>query len=237
MISLLSYIHTCLIRSYLYGPPTFVYILALIWIYSMGPNPIMESYAVSASFLFIISAVLCCTIIDIESPNQESVTLLHAGSLLKLYSSKLLYSWLFTLPLAAFAVLIPVVMRSFERSPSLEELGMALSYHAALSWLGVSLACWFSSKFIRSRVMSFLLLSFVIVITFCVPVIANALPERLKSLVLLFPPLNQTVAVLTAYDAAPLYMKLLAIGAPFAYGSVLMLLFLIVMQKRKLEYR
>lgn len=236
LISLLFYIHTCLIRSYRYGPPVFIFILGIIWIYSVGPNPVMESYAVTASFLFIVSTILCYTIIDIETPNQESVTLLHAGSLLKLNASKILYSWLFTLPLTIFSVLFPVIIKSFDRSPSFEELGFALLSHAALSWLGVSLACWFSCKFIRSRVKSFLLLSTLVVLTFCVRAIENMLPERLDMVTLLFPPLSRTIAVLSDYEAASFLMKSMAIGAPFLCGSLLVALFIIVSQKRKLEY-
>ncbi|MFD0710958.1 hypothetical protein [Paenibacillus sp. GCM10027626] len=235
MISLFSFLHTCFMRSYRYGPPTFIFILGLIFVYSVVPNPVMESYAFSASFLFIVSAVLSYTIIDIETPNQESVTVLHSGSLVKLYIAKLLYSWIFTIPLAVYAVLFPAIFHKFDRNPSVEEIFMSFMYHSSLSWLAVSLACWFSSKFIRSRVMSFLLLSILIVITLSVRGIENLLPEGLEKAILLLPPLDRTMKVLSDYEGATLFIKLLAIGASLLYGIILGALFLYFIYKRKLD--
>ncbi|MFS0873928.1 hypothetical protein [Paenibacillus illinoisensis] len=235
MTSLVSFLHTCYMRSYRYGPPTFVFFLGIIFVYSVVPNPVMASYAFSTTFLFIISAVICYTFIDIETSNQESVTMLHSGSLLKLYISKLVYSWLFSVPLALYAVLFPALFQKFDRNPSFEELCMSLIYHVSSSWLGVALACWFSSKFIRSRVMSFLLLSVVVVVTLSVQGIENILPEGLENMILLLPPLNSTVNVLVDYDAATLYSKLNVIGASLLYGVISAALFLFMLHRRKLD--
>ncbi|MUT68480.1 hypothetical protein [Paenibacillus sp. NEAU-GSW1] len=235
MTALVSFLHTCYMRSYRYGPPTFVFVLGIIFVYSVVPNPVMESYAFSTTFLFIISAVICYTVIDIETANQESVTMLHSGSLLKLYISKLLYSWLFSVPLALYAVIFPALFQKFDRSASFEELCMSFIYHVSSSWLGVALACWFSSKFIRSRVMSFLLLSVVVVVTISVEGIENMLPEGLENAILLLPPLHSTINVLLDYDAATLSSKLAAIGASLLYGVIIAALFLFMLHKRKLD--
>lgn len=235
MTSLVFFLHTCYMRSYRYGPPTFVFFLGIIFVYSVVPNPVMASYAFSTTFLFIISVVIGYTLIDIETANQESVTMLHSGSLLKLYTSKLLYSWLFSVPLALYAVLFPALFQKFDRDPSFEELCMSLIYHVSSSWLGVTLSCWFSSKFIRSRVMSFLLLSVVVVVTLSVQGIKNMLPGGLEYAVFLLPPLNSTVNVLIDYDAATLYSKLTVIGVSLLYGAIVAALFLFMLHKRKLD--
>lgn len=235
MISLMSFLHTCYMRSYRYGSPTFVFFLGIIFVYSVVPNPVMASYAFSTMFLFIISVVICYTLIDIETENQESISMLHSGSLLRLYISKLLYSWLFSIPLALYAVLFPALFQKFDRNPSFEELCMSLIYHVSSAWLGVSIACWFSSKFIRSRVMSFLLLSVVVVVTLSVQGIENSLPEGLKNAIFLLPPLNSTVNVLVDYDTATLYSKLTVIGASLLYGVIIAALFLFMLHKRKLD--
>ncbi|MDP9698630.1 hypothetical protein J2T16_001527 [Paenibacillus intestini] len=161
----------------------------------------MASYAFSTTFIFIISVVICYTLIDMETTNQESVTVLHSGSLVKLYVAKLLYCWFFTIPLALYAVSFPAIFQKFDRNPSVEELGMALIYHLVSSWLGVALACWFSSKFVRSRVMSFLMLSVLIVITLSVQGIEQVLPEGFTPMIYLLPPLSSTIDVLINYDA------------------------------------
>ena len=235
MISLLSYLHTCFIRSYRYGPATFVFFMGIIFVYSVVPNPVMASYAFSTTFIFIISAVICYTLIDMETTNQESVTVLHSGGLIKLYLAKLLYCWLFTIPLALYAVSFPAIFQKFDRNPSVEELGMALVYHLVSSWLGVALACWFSSKFIRSRVMSFLMLSVLIVIALSVQGIENMLPDGFKSMIVLLPPLNSTINVLVNYDAQTLLKKLLVTIAPIVYGAITTVIFLSMIHKRKLD--
>ncbi len=235
MISMFSFLHTCFMRSYRYGPPTFVFILGIFFVYSVVPNPVMESYAFSTSFLFVVACVLCYTIIDLETPSQEAVTMIHSGSLYRLYLSKLLYSWIFTIPLALYAVLFPAIFHKFYRNPSFEELFMSLLYHLSISWLAVSLTCWFSSKFIRSRVTSFLMLSLLVVITFSATPLENLLPERLKYAILLFPPLNKTLNVLSDYDDTAFIVKISAIGASLLYGIMIGALFLFVLNKRKLD--
>ncbi|WP_427052566.1 hypothetical protein [Paenibacillus sp. TC-CSREp1] len=237
MIAIISYLHTCFMRSYRYGPGAFVFFMGIIFVYSVVPNPVMASYAFSTTFIFIIAAVLCYALIDIETGNQESVTVLHSGSLVKLYVSKLLYSWLFTTPLALYAVVFPAIFQKFDRNPSVEELGMSLIYHLAASWLGIALACWFSSKFIRSRVMSFLMLSVLVVITLSVQGMEQLLPDGFKNMTVLLPPLNSVVNVLVHYDSQTPLHKLLAVIAPLVYGAVTAGLFLVMIHRRKLDSR
>ncbi|WP_188889582.1 hypothetical protein [Paenibacillus radicis (ex Gao et al. 2016)] len=235
MISIVSFLHTCFIRSYRYGPPAFIFFIGIIFVYSVVPNPIMESYAFSSAFLFIVSTIICYILIDIETANQEAITMLHSRSLLKLYLAKLLYSWIFTIPLALYAVLFPAIFHKFDRNPTFDELMMSFLYHTALSWLGISLACWFTSKLIRSRLISFLMLSVFVVITFCVRAIENLLPENLKPIIVLLPPLDKTINVLMNYHTATSFMKFSVIGASLIYGIILNALFLILLNKRKLD--
>nr|WP_154960093.1 hypothetical protein [Paenibacillus xylanexedens] len=235
MISLLSYLHTCFMRSYRYGPATFVFFMGIIFVYSVVPNPVMASYAFSTTFIFIISVVICYALIDMETTNQESVTVLHSGGLVKLYVAKLLYCWLFTIPLALYAVSFPAIFQKFDRNPSVEELGMALIYHLVSSWLGVALACWFSSKFVRSRVMSFLMLSVLIVITLSVQGIEQVLPDGFTPMIYLLPPLSSTIDVLINYDAQSLFKKLMVIIIPLVYGAITAGLFVLMIHRRKLD--
>ncbi|WP_128660232.1 hypothetical protein [Paenibacillus sp. 598K] len=235
MIALLSFLHTCFMRSYRYGPPTVVFLLGIVFVYSVVPNPVMDSYAFSTVFLFIISTALCYMVIDIETPNQESVTMLHSGSIIKLYFAKLLYSWLFTFPLALYAVLYPAVLQRFDRNPSIEELSMSFLYHVASSWLGVALACWFGSKVIRSRIVSFILLSVLVVIAIAAQGIENLLPDGIKKAALLLPPLNHTIHVFVNFELATLFEKVSVIGFSLVYGAILTALFLFLLHKRKLD--
>lgn len=234
MLALLSFLHRCFIRSYRFGPPLLVFISGIVFIYSVVPNPIMESYAFSISFLFVIASTISYVVIDIEAANQEAVTTLHVGSFTAVNLGKLLYSWLFVIPLAIFAVLYPALFDKFVRAPSLEELTMALLYHVGAAWLAVSLACWFSSKLIASRLTSFLLLSLLIVLVLCAQPLRQALPELLQSLVWLLPPLDKMIYLLFQYNEASVLAKWLVLGAPLLYGSISAGLFLRLLHKRRL---
>ena len=72
MTSLISFLHTCFMRSYRYGPPAFVFLIGIIFVYSVGPNPVMASYAFSTIYLFIISAVISYALIDMETAVYSS---------------------------------------------------------------------------------------------------------------------------------------------------------------------
>lgn len=63
MISIISYVHTCFMRSYRYGPPVFVFFMGILFVYSVVPNPVMASYAFSTTFIFII---LCCDLLYVD---------------------------------------------------------------------------------------------------------------------------------------------------------------------------
>lgn len=235
MPALLSYLHAIFMRSYRYAPASFVYIGWIAFIYTVVPNPVMDSYSFSASFLFVIAAVLCYTFIDLESGNQEYITTLHCGSLLKLYIAKLLYCWLFTVPFALYAVLYPFLFDKFNREPTLEELCFAFVYHVVSALLGVVIASWFSSKFIQSRLMSFLSLTLLIVLTLTAQGIHNELPKTLKFIAYLLPPQQFTMDVLTHYDTASWLDKLMPIGATILYSIIVAVLLLFVLLKRKLD--
>lgn len=235
MAALLSYLHRCFIRSYRYGPPSFVFIAGIFFIYTVVPNPVMDSYGLSTTFLFIVTVVLCYSLIDLESVNQESITLLHAGSIVKLYIAKLLYCWLYTVPLALFAVLYPFLFNKFNREPLLEELIMAFLYHILSSWLAVVITGWFSRKFIQSRFMSFLSLCLLVAMTLAAKGIQNELPIALKKVTVLIPPLQVTVNLFANYETATALSKLLVIGATLLYSLLVGLLLLLVINKRKLD--
>jgi len=233
LISLLSYLHTCFIRSYRFGPPSFIFLAGIVFIYSVVPNPVMESYSFSVSFLFIISTMLSYAIIDNETMNQEAISIIHTGNIRTLYIAKLLYSWLFTVPFAIVALLYPALTYKFDRAPSITELLMSLLYHLSASWLAVAITCWFCTKFIRSRLTSFLLLTLVVVVAFSAQSINNLLPSAIQYVTILFPPVNAMMDVLYNYENHALGMKWMPIGVTLLYSFASSALFLIILNRKK----
>jgi len=230
MYALIKYLHTCTMRSYRYVAPSMAYFLFLIFLYTVVPNPVMESYAFTSALLFAVAAWMGYLFIDVESPNQEMVTVLHAGGLIRLYISKLLYNWLFTVPFALFAVLYPALLHKFDRNPTGVELLISFGFHLALAWVGTAVSCWFTRKLFQSRLLSFLLLGCVIAVAFAAKSVAEELPYGLDRLVLLLPPLHQAIHVLSNDGN-----KWTVLGAVVLYGALSSVLFLIVMWKKKLD--
>lgn len=234
MRALLHYLHVRFMKSYRYAAPTVIYVLGIIFVYSVVPNPVMESYAFSAAFLFVAVIAIGAAVIDLEGANQEMVTTLHAGSLGKLYLAKLLYSWCFALPLGGFAVVYPAMFGKFDRFPLPDEWVMAIGVHAAAAWLGVSLACWFTVKLFRSRLISLLGLSVVAVCALSSFGIGKLLPKGWAAASFLLPPMGHTIAAMIDYGNASVMAILSAVGSPLLYGAISMLLFMTVMIRRKL---
>lgn len=233
MYALLNYLHTCFIRSYRYVPSTFIFLAGICLVYSIIPNPIMPSYAFSTSFLFLISAMLCYSFIDIESTNQEAITLLHTGSLIKLSIAKLIYIWLFTIPLAIFAVAYPAIFDRFDSMPTISQLFYAFICHIISSLLAITITCWFSKKNIESRLISFLLLSLLVVITFAVPGIEQSLPHFVKNVVVVIPPHSKMIDVMMNEEKFTLLQKWLAVAYSMLYSIMISGIYLFFVSKRR----
>jgi hypothetical protein len=78
-------------------------------------------------------------------------------------------------------------------------------------------------------------LGLLIVITLSVQGIEDRLPDGLKSAMILFPPLNSIINVLFDYESATLFNKLSVVGASLLYGTMIAVLFLLMLNKRKLD--
>ncbi|GGN96945.1 hypothetical protein [Saccharibacillus kuerlensis] len=236
MKAMLEYLHRCFIRSYRFGAPTVIFAAILALIYSSGPNPIMESYAFTASMLFVVAAAIGSLMIDVEAGNQEMATMMHARSLVRLSGAKLLYAWIFASVLGLLAVLYPTLLGRFERFPMLEELLMGLLYHVSLAGLGVSLAGWFTVKLFESRFYAMLGLFTWIALAFGARGIGEALPGGWEWLTHILPPLQLALHAMIFYGDIGTGAKWLPIGAALGYGVLSAGILLRVLHRRRLDY-
>ncbi|MGU3473306.1 hypothetical protein ACLBWT_19430 [Paenibacillus sp. D51F] len=235
MRHLLAYHYRCHLRSYRYAAPLSLFLLALLFIYAQVPNPVMGSYGFSSSLLFLIMIWVCIGVMEGEEANQDMILSLQAGSFLRLFASKLLYAWCFSLPLAAFAVLYPALFHKFARAPELSELAFSFGSHIAMSVLGVGLASLFNSRLIASRSISYLLLLAVIALSFSGQGILDKLPMPANGLAWLAPPAWNMVRTLTQYDGEAFAARIAALAFPLLYGAVAAVLAGKLMNSRKLD--
>jgi len=235
LFPLLRYHHTIWIRSYRFLPPVLVYASAILWVYTTVPNPVMESYAFTSALLFAVSAWLAFGFIDAEPAVQQAVTALHARSLLRAGAAKLLYLFLFNVPLACFAVAYPVVFDKLTRSPSAAEALYALAAHLSLALLGLSAAALFSSRFVPRLSTSFPGLLAVIALSLATEGLRGALPEGIGFAVWLLPPAGLVIRSINGYAQTGSGAALAAaLVWASLYGTLLALLYLLLSRRKGL---
>lgn len=235
MLSILLYIHQYYSRSYRYVAPLFIYILGIVWVYSTVPNQVMNSYSFSSTFLFIVSAWLCYGFIDMEDGTQQVITTLHAKNLIKVYVGKLLYIWLFNLPLSIFAVFYPAIFHKFDRTATIGEMIVSLASHQLLALLGISIASWFTVKLFSMRLHSILGLFLVISVSLAGEGITQKLPDTICFLSWLLPPLRLVIRMFLQFEEISLEQKIVATLAPLTFASISICLYLWIMKRRRFE--
>jgi hypothetical protein len=97
------------------------------------------------------------------------------------------------------------------------------------------MACWFTVKLFRSRLMSFLLLCVAIIVSFSANGIESLLPAGISGIVLLLPPVQHSVYLLSHYTEVAWGMSLAVFGITLLYGLISIGLYLYVMNRRKLD--
>jgi hypothetical protein len=218
-------------RSYRYTAPLFIYILAVVFVYTIAPNPVMESYAFSSALLFAISAWICFTFIDAEHETQQMITVIHAGSVWQFYMGKIVYIWLFTAIPAIFAVGYPALFHKFVRTASTDEWVVALICHMVLSLLGVSVSVFFTAKLFPKLSTSLLGLFLIVSLSLAGEGISGSLPPYAAPLGWLVPPVRLVIRYLNDYNNATFTQAAAACLIPVLYASLLIVVWIQTMKR------
>lgn len=229
---ILYYYHRYYQQSYRYIAPLTLYLIAVLFLYAITPNPIMDSYALTSTLLFFISAWFCYGFIDLEDETQQTLTFLHSRNLTLLYALKLLYIWLFTLPITAFTILYPIIFHKFVHTPSLQQSFLAFICHLASALLGISLAAWFNKKLFRTSLMSFFGLCLVLSITLGGQ---GIIEQTSPYLAWLIPPYRIILFLLSDVPKTGSTLSWIELMSPVIYIGVLITAFLWVMKRKKFE--
>lgn len=192
MKSLLKYSLHDYLRSHKYFPPISTFLILITVNYSYKPNPIIDSYAVTAIFLYIISAWLCISVLSLDSPVQRQLMILHIGGTNRYYLSKLLSVWLISLILTFYAFIYPIILGMFGESVTFTIGMVTIVNHIFLSILGISIASVFSKIITESAINSYGGLALTITGSLAALGIYDVLPSYLKSIVWIIPPATST---------------------------------------------
>jgi hypothetical protein len=192
MKSLIKYSLHDYLRSHKYFPPISTFIILIFVYYSYRPNPIVDSYAVTALIVYVISAWLCTSVLSLDPPVQRQVMIFHLGGKNRYYLSKLISVWFISLILICYAFVYPIIFGMFQEPVTLGMGLVSFVNHVFLSILGISIASLFSKVITESAVNSYGGLSLTIVISVAALGINDALPSYLKNIIWIIPPAAST---------------------------------------------
>lgn len=188
------------IRSHKYFPPISTFFILIFVFYTYTPNPIIDSYAVTALILYVISAWLCISVLSLDPPVQRQIMILHIGSLNRYYLSKLISVLLISIMLTVYAFIYPIVFNMFNETVTITIGLVSLLNHILLGILGICVASLFSKVITESAVNSFGGLSLIIVISLAALGIYDVLPSFLKNIVWIIPPAASTQSSLINWN-------------------------------------
>ncbi|RLL48261.1 hypothetical protein D8M04_03020 [Oceanobacillus piezotolerans] len=188
MIELAKYSLRDYIRSHKYFLPIAMYIILIVLFYTYTPNPIIDSYAVTALFLYIISSWLAISVLALDDPVQTQIIILHMQSRTRYYLSKLLTTFMIGLGLSLFAFVYPIVFQMFSESVSIQIGFISFINHLLLSLLGLSVGSLFSRNLMSSPINSYGGLALTLTISISAIGIYSILPHTIRNIVWIIPP-------------------------------------------------
>jgi hypothetical protein len=219
------------IRSHKYFPPVSTFFIFIIVFYTYKPNPVIDSYAVTALILYIISAWLCISILSVDQPVQKQLMILHMKSGNRYYLSKLISVWLVTMVLTVYAIVYPIVFEMFKEPVTLSTGFVSFANHILLATLAICVGSLFSKG--DNPVNSYGGLSLTVIISIAALGIYDVLPPTFKNIVWILPPSMITQTPLNDWSGESISeLSIIPFSWIIIYSFLLVMLFL-KLAKRK----
>ncbi|QOT11475.1 hypothetical protein JNUCC32_05460 [Paenibacillus sp. JNUCC32] len=226
MGSLIRYLLASYTRSYRYFAPIAFMLISVVFLYSYRPNPIMDSYAVTAVFLFVGSAWLGLNFHNHDLGRQTMLLIVHSGKALRFYAAQYITVSLLSILFSAFAVLYPVMFGMFDKPITFSELALGYAGHVAMSLLGISLSVFFQFGFMENQGRAAGLLFIVIIVSLAGQSIVQFDHAYWGIIPYLLPPVSVMMDLFMHADERSPAVKLLTIAYSFIYGFILLAVYL-----------
>ncbi|OAB35988.1 hypothetical protein [Paenibacillus glacialis] len=219
-------------RSYRFIPPLFTYLIFIGMFYTYKPNPVMGSFAVTSVLSFIVTAWICYSFMQSESPVQEEITLLHLRNPAKYYIGLLIAIVLMSLILLIVAMAYPIVGDYFDRPVGSEDILVGLLSHLGLSFLGIAIAVFFTGKFVSRPSVSIGGILIVITLSFCQGAISSQLSPSLEWLTWILPPTFHSMNLLMNYERYSGAEIVWLLMVPFIYSFIILTIYIQCMRRK-----
>ncbi|RXZ79017.1 hypothetical protein EBB07_24510 [Paenibacillaceae bacterium] len=219
------------VRSYRNFLPMAVYLIAIVWIYSVVPNPIMSSYSATAVLLYLTAAWLGISFYFTEPHMQQNMTYLHTRPRLLYGISRILTAWLTCVPLAVFAMIYPLLRGAFIERATILHVFTAVYAHLLLALLGVLLAA-LVCRLTGSRLIVTLgWLLIMLALSLSTGPLGESLPGVIRFIVWLLPPASLVMTAMMQFGE-PHSSLLAGLIYPLIYTCALLLATLWLSERR-----
>lgn len=226
IIPLIKYMLASYTRSYRYFAPVAFILISVVFIYSYRPNPILDSYAVTAVLLFIGSAWLGMNFLNHDQGRQSILLIVHSGSSRRFYTAQYSTVALLSLIFSLFAVLYPIIFGMFDKPITFDELALSYVGHAGLALLGISLSLFFQISFMENQGRAAGLLFMVIVLALAGQSIVQGLPDSFGFVPYILPPVSVMINLFMHAEGMSMLMLTLTITYLFIYSFILLVIYL-----------
>lgn len=233
MIAVVRYFAKDYLLSYRYFAPLLAFGFALFFIYSVVPNPVMPSYSLTSTLLFIISAWIAFGYIDLEHEIQQMITSLHMGKLSTYYFYKTVPIGILIVVLSIINTIYPIVFNKFDRLPTPEEIVISVLSHLGLSLLGMSAGFIFTKKLFPKWYTALGGLLGFIAVSLASQGIINSISPAFSFIEWLLPPVFRTMGMLNNYDISTRGNITLGILMPVVYTVLLIGVFITGMVRKR----
>lgn len=225
-LPLLRYLLASYTRSYRYFAPIAFMFISVLILYSYKPNPVMDSYAVTSTLLFIGCAWLGTNFLNHDQGRQNVLLILHTGSSKIFYATQYAVLALIGSIISLATVLYPMMTGMFDESVGLSRFLIALMAHILLSGLGAAIALFFQSGWIENQGRASGLMLILIVLSIAGLSIADSLPSAIRIVVYLLPPASLMIDMLMHVDQRGIVRSLYTLLITFGYTVVLLTIYL-----------
>lgn len=201
MIHLLNYNFVNYFRTYKYIPPLSIYILVLVVNYTYKPNPILDSYSLTALYLFFLMGWITVTIFHAEHATQQDITMYHCKSSNKYFIGLYLTCTIVGVVLSVIYVLYPIIFDMFHESTlNWVHVTLGIMAHFSLSFLAISLAALFTHHLISNSNNIWWGVLSVFIISLATPAMQTKLDASLQFLLWLLPPTSWLIKTMGVGD-------------------------------------
>lgn len=227
LCSALSYQWKMYIRSNRYVMPSFAFVIMAGLMYSVVPVSPVDSYSMTAVYLFFAMVWAGFTYSDVQDPIQEQLLILKWKSPVKHYASQSLFLLLFGMLLGLGGVLLPLGINainsgrvySFPVTPAMVISAFVL--HVAMAFLGGAIGAFFHPRMvvIGDRRLG-LLQAFVVAVLGIAKIGIRRMAPWMAAVDWLFPPVGEVGVIFAGKESFPPADVLRCLAAALAYGLV-----------------